>query len=52
MKDAETRVMARTGCLKFELTTFETEQEAIAFCEAYGWEYTDEHEFVYELSLD
>ena len=48
----EARVMARTGCLKFELTTFPTEQEAIDFCEYYGWEYQDEHEFVYELYID
>lgn len=52
MKNSEFRVMAKTGCLKFELTTFETEQEAIDFCEAHGWEFKDEHDFVYELYID
>lgn len=48
----EFRVMAKAQTLRFELTAFDTEQEAIEFCEHFGWEYEDEHEFVYELYID
>ena len=52
MKHTQFRVMAKAQTLRFELTTFDTEQEAIDFCEHYNYEYEDEHGFVYELYID
>lgn len=52
MKQTEFRVMAKAQSFRFELTTFETEQEAISFCEHYNWEHEDENGFVYDLYID
>ena len=47
----EFRVMAKAQTLRFEVATFETEQEATDFCEAYGWE-LEVNGFIYDLYID
>ncbi len=45
------RVYKVAQTASYEMAEFETEQEAIEFCEAYGWEVKDENEFVWDMVL-
>ena len=42
------------GCAQVaKMVLFEgPEEECLAFCEDYGWVYTDENEFVWDLEID
>ena len=46
-------VYISTGCLgvKHLLTSFNTEEEAVDFCEKNNWEYTDENGFQWGLEI-
>lgn len=42
-------VYKKAGKVRREVAEFETEVEAIEFCEAWNWEMMDENEFVWDL---
>ncbi len=46
------KVMMEAMSVSYEMAEFETEQEAIDFCEAYGWEVKDENEFVWGMTIE
>lgn len=35
-----------------KIAEFETEQEAVEFCESYGWELKDENDYWWDLTYD
>lgn len=46
------KVYMRAMSVEYLMAEFETEQEAVDFCEAYGWEVKDENEFVWDMDID
>ena len=42
-------VYRRAGKVRYDIADFETEEEAIEFCEAWDWEMMDENTFVWDL---
>ena len=46
------KVYKEACSVKYLIAEFETEQEAVEFCEAYDWEIKDENEFVWDMYID
>ena len=46
------KVYKESMSLSIEIAEFETEQEAIDFCEYYNWELKDENDFWWDLAVD
>lgn len=38
------------GATTRDFASFKTEEEAVAFCEAYGWEWVDENGFAWGMN--
>lgn len=45
-------VYKHASTVRREVAEFETEEEAIEFCEAWNWEMMDENTFVWDLYYD
>lgn len=45
-------VYIKSAGLKRYFTQFETEAEAEDFCRFYGWEWTDENEFIWDMDYE
>lgn len=45
-------LMSSGGGTTYVFTTAPTYDEAAAICEGYGWEFVDENNFVWELSIE
>lgn len=46
------KVQIRSGKVCHDFAFDFTEQEAIDFCESYGWEYMDENCFVWDMDYE
>ena len=45
-------VYRNSNATKVDIADFDTKQEAVDFCDYYGWEVVDENCFVWDLTIE
>jgi len=47
------KVIAKSwGCTRWTVTEFDTEEEAVDYCEYYGWRLCEDGGYVWDLEID